>query len=439
MPTGKLPDTLRTLLAAFAPCFTVRTFPTFQALAVGFLAQPGVRTVTGMLTAAGLAGRRHHDVAYRFFAAARWSTDQVGLVVASLIVTILPAGAPLLVAVDDTLLRRAGRKLHGAAWHHDGNGPSRHRPAWGHRWVVLGVLVWLPCITHRPLCLPVLARLWQPGDPDRTPPILARELLEVLLAHLPGHPVHLVGDAAYATGAFRGLPGQVTVTTRLRCDAALHQLPGPRTGRRGRPKVKGDRLPELIVVAATTSYRWAQARLRCYGTTADREVLVLRCLWYGVLKHQEVQVVLVRVLGAPDGYDLALVSTDLQATGPELVERYAARWEIEQAFLDGKHLFGIADARIRRQRSVERVVPFTLACTSLAVIWYARYGQPAADLAAHRARAPWYRTKQAVSVADMLAALRRALLIAQYQQGRPDQAILDLSPDALFSRLDPAA
>ena len=168
MPTGKLPDTLRTLLAAFAPCFTVRTFPTFQALAVGFLAQPGVRTVTGMLTAAGLAGRRHHDVAYRFFAAARWSTDQVGLVVASLIVTILPAGAPLLVAVDDTLLRRAGRKLHGAAWHHDGNGPSRHRPAWGHRWVVLGVLVWLPCITHRPLCLPVLARLWQPGDPDRT-------------------------------------------------------------------------------------------------------------------------------------------------------------------------------------------------------------------------------------------------------------------------------
>ena len=141
MPTGKLPDTLRTLLAAFAPCFTVRTFPTFQALAVGFLAQPGVRTVTGMLTAAGLAGRRHHDVAYRFFAAARWSTDQVGLVVASLIVTILPAGAPLLVAVDDTLLRRAGRKLHGAAWHHDGNGPSRHRPAWGHRWVVLGVLV----------------------------------------------------------------------------------------------------------------------------------------------------------------------------------------------------------------------------------------------------------------------------------------------------------
>ncbi len=36
-----LPDTLATLLAAFAPCFTVPTLRTFQALVAGFLAQPG--------------------------------------------------------------------------------------------------------------------------------------------------------------------------------------------------------------------------------------------------------------------------------------------------------------------------------------------------------------------------------------------------------------
>jgi hypothetical protein len=140
-----------------------------------------------------------------------------------------------------------------------------------------------------------------------------------------------------------------------------------------------------------------------------------------VLGGQPVQVVLARAPGAPDGYDLALVSTDLDATGAELVERYAARWEIEQAFLDSKHRFGIADARIRRQRSVERVVPFTLAATSLAIIWYTRHGQPAQDLAAHRARAPWYTTKQAVSVADMLTALRRALLTARFRQPHPDR------------------
>jgi hypothetical protein len=88
---------------------------------------------------------------------------------------------------------------------------------------------------------------------------------------------------------------------------------------------------------------------------------------------------------------------------------------------------------------VERVVPFGLVCLSLAICWYARHGQPAQDLAAHRARAPWYRTKRAVSVADMLAALRRALLHAQYQHGHRDPHILDLFPDALLTQLDPAA
>jgi hypothetical protein len=65
-------------------------------------------------------------------------------------------------------------------------------------------------------------------------------------------------------------------------------------------------------------------------------------------------------------------------------------------------------------RAVQRTVPFGLLCVSLVVCWYAQHGQPAADLAAHRARAPWYRTKHTVSLADMLNALRRELLAAEF-------------------------
>src|SRR6266536_1379451 len=159
MLARSLPDTLATLLAAFAPCFTARTLPTFQALVAGFLAHPGLRTVTGMLTGAGLAGRRHHDLADRFLASARWCPDQLGLVLLDRITAILvPSGAPVVLAVDDRHpVAPHGRKLHGAAWHHDGGGPGRHRPAWGHRWVVVGVIVRLPCLT-RAVCLPILAR-----------------------------------------------------------------------------------------------------------------------------------------------------------------------------------------------------------------------------------------------------------------------------------------
>src|SRR6266540_1766672 len=177
MLSPSLPRSLADLLIVFRPCFTAPTFATFRAMVAGFLAQPGLRTVTGMLAGARLAGVWHHTRAHRFFSAARWSADQVGLVLLDLITSTLVPG------------RRAGRagggrhpmapqrpKLHGAAWHHDGNGPGRHRPAWGHRWVVVGVIVHLPFVP-RAVCLPILARLWLPGDPDRTPLILARELL----------------------------------------------------------------------------------------------------------------------------------------------------------------------------------------------------------------------------------------------------------------------
>jgi hypothetical protein len=439
MLARSLPDTLATLLAAFTPCFTGRTLPTFQALVAGFLTQPGLRTVTGMLVGAGLAGRRHHDLAYRFFATARWSADQLGLVLLDLITqTLVPAGVPIVLAVDDTLWHRTGRKIHGTAWHHDGNGPARHRPAWGHRWVVVGVIVHLPFV-RRAVCLPILARLWLPGDRDHTPLVLARELVDLVTAHLGDRPVHLVGDAAYIGKPLQGLPAHLTVTARLRSDAALYAPPPPRTGRAGRPRVKGHRLPELIVIAAMTRYQWTPIQVHCYSKTLHREVLAIGCLWYGALSGQPVQVVLSRPVGSPDGYQLELVTTDLAATPAMIIERYADRWSEEQAFLDARHLAGVGQARTRTKRSVQRLVPFGLCCLSLAICWYAHHGQPAQDLTAHRARAPWYRHKHTVSVADMLAALRRALLAAQYQHGHPDQHTLDLFPDLLLTQLNPAA
>lgn len=92
---------------------------TFRLLVAGFLARPGRRTVTGMLTGAGATGAtRTVPVAraYRFFTRAVWCPDRLGLVLADLIITgLVPAGAPVTVAVDDTLLRRSGRRVHAAA------------------------------------------------------------------------------------------------------------------------------------------------------------------------------------------------------------------------------------------------------------------------------------------------------------------------------------
>jgi hypothetical protein len=144
--------------------------------------------------------------------------------------------------------------------------------------------------------------------------------------------IHLTGDAAYAGKTLRELPTQVTVTTRLRADAALYELAPPPTGRPGRPRVKGKRMAELIVLAALTSVRFTPAVVACHGELRVVELACFRCLWYGTFGPRPVQVVLVRAPGAPDGYDLALVSTDLTAGPALLVERYADRWPVEVLF-----------------------------------------------------------------------------------------------------------
>ena len=73
--TPPVPASLMTLLAAFSPLFTAPSFRTFTMLACGFLAQPGKRTVCGMLAGAGLSRLWPHDRAHSFFSRARWSPD----------------------------------------------------------------------------------------------------------------------------------------------------------------------------------------------------------------------------------------------------------------------------------------------------------------------------------------------------------------------------
>jgi len=421
MPAWSLPPSLVDLLACFRGCFTAPTFRTFSWLVAGFLAQPGARTVCGMLAGARLAGRWHHSRAHRFFAAARWSPDQLGLRLLGLIcVGLVDGDHALRLVVDDTLYRRAGRKVWAATWHHDplGVGGKGRKPvAWANCWVVVGVLVDLPFVPQRAVCLPVLARLWRPRQPGRSKLDLACELVGLICARWPDRRIHLVGDAAYAGKALAGLPAQVTVTTRLRCDAALYQLAPPPTRRRGRPRVKGSRLPELETLAGMVATPFALLAVTRYGRLGIAAVAQFTCLWPSVFGARPVHVVLVRDPDAPDGFDLALVSTDLAAAAAELVGRYVDRWPVEVLFEESRQVAGVGQARNRTRRAVERTVPFGLLCVSLTMVWYALHGQPTADVATRRALAPWYQAKHAVSFADMLVALRRAILAAQYLPG----------------------
>jgi hypothetical protein len=127
-----------------------------------------------------------------------------------------------------------------------------------------------------------------------------------------------------------------------------------------------------------------------------------------------VRLILSRDQHTTSGYDLALVTTDLAAAPGALVTRYAARWAIEQAFADARHVLGAGEARNRVKRAVERPVPFALLVHSPIIIWYARHGHDPADIDDHRASQPWYRTKVEPAFEDMLIKVRRTLIAAGF-------------------------
>jgi hypothetical protein len=409
-----VPPSLPAVLEVLRPCFTAPSFATMTALVTGVLGSPGARTVTGMWSAAGLTERLHWSRAHRFFSRAVWELDAVGLTLARAVVAaFVSTDGAVTVAVDDTLFHRYGKKVHGAKYQHDGSAKGRDGIGRGNCFVILGIVVSVPFLA-RQICLPVLFRLHIPNDKrtgrggTESKTVQARALVDLLATALPGRSIHVVGDALYRGPAWKGLPDQLTFTTRLAKSAVLYGPEPPRTGKRGHPAWKGERLGTAAEIARAAATTWRRTTVMRYGQRQEVDLAVIDCLWWGSLHRTPVRLVLVRDLDEIRPYTIALITTDLAATGEEIVARYASRWPIEQTIKDGKELLGAGDPQSRLPTAVERTTPFILANITILTLWYAHAGQADQDLANRRRGAPWYRRKRHVSLEDMIIAFRRA-------------------------------
>jgi hypothetical protein len=404
LPSGSLPMPAewRDLLEELAPVFARRsTHRLFMLLACGLiLADRG--TVTGMAAAAGI-GRDWRRACW-FFAGARWNADKLGLAVARLIVKYLLSEAdPLVVAVDGTFFRRWGRHVAEARWAYDGSAQGGKKTAFGNTWLVAALVVRLPCCPS-PVALPALFRLWR-GKGTASQVQLAAELLKLLKAEFPGRVVHGTGDAAFHGEAL--VIDGVTWTTRLPSSAVAWGPKPPPTGRRGRPREKGDRIGTCADAAKTAA--WEEVTVRVYGKEQRVRAAARPCLWHGSFGTAPGQLVLMREPGSKKPYDLGVFTLDTELTAAAAIERYSWRWAIEPSNAAGKQVTGAGDACSRTARAVERAVPFAFLVQSLMITWYAVACDPAAGLEQRRRRCPWYTAKATPAAADMHAALRDAL------------------------------
>jgi hypothetical protein len=424
-----LPSTMDGLLQQFSSCFTGPSFQTFCILAAGWLLGRRRRTVTGVLLAGD--GLRHKTFScyHRFFSQARWSLDDLGRILLRPILTCLPADAPLLVAVDDTLNRKSGKRIWGAAMHHDPLRSTARRAvfSFGHNWVVLSIQLPLPFAPDKTWSLPILMRLYRrqhrsrkPGRPRgerkaigqataaeyRSRPQLASEMIALLAAWLPDRTFYVLGDSEYAGRSIsRSLPSNAHLISRMVMNAALYDRPPQRRShQRGAPRKKGPRLPSPAQLAASRTVRWTQTRVRLYGKRVRVGYKSCVALWYNSAGPRPLRIVVVR---DPSGQrrDDCFFSTDTTLSPRRILERFAQRWPLEVTFYNAKQFLGLEDPQNRSPLAVQRTAPLALCLYSLVILWFARHGH--FNLAAYRKARPWYRHKRAPSFEDMLTCLHR--------------------------------
>jgi hypothetical protein len=404
----QLIPSLGTLIESFRDGFHPAVFATFQSLIAGWVVCTGPHTISGVWQATGLAAKRHHDIAYSVFRSAAWEWDDLGIVLATLILTHLVPGGVVWIAVDDTLCHKRGARVaFGGIFLDAVLSSKRHKSfRFGLNWVVLGVAVPIPMRTDRYFCLPVLWRLYRKkGQAGHKPrPQSAAELARRLAEANPGRTFWLVGDSAYVNAAvLRGRPVNLQVIGPLHWKAALFERPGPYGGKGRRPR-KGRRLPTPeAMIEDTTAYPAEVLKVAFPKQTRELRVQVIRdVLWYRGSKDEPVMVVLVRD-PAGEWRDEALVATDPGSLAEFVILGYCRRWSVELAFFESKQHLGLHDPRVRSERSVERAHPMAWLVGSLTILWYCLGGHEGSQVVRER---PWYKKKVTPTFTDMLGALR---------------------------------
>lgn len=353
------------------------------------LAGFGRRTIAGLICA---AGRQDDDWSadYRLFARDRWHADDLFAPVVRGALHLLPDDAPLVAALDDTSLRKTGRKIPGVGYRRDPMSPPFHvNLVPGQRFVQLSALVHENATPAPARGVPVRFRHAPPipkpkFDADEAAKkayreqcrqnnlsTCGRDLIGQLRDEMDRRhdarqrKLIVAGDGSYTNQTvLRGLPERTAFIGRIRKDAKLHYPPRdeqqPRVGRQRR---YGDVAPTPEELRKDERVPWRAVEAYASGKVHVFRVKELpSVLWRNAGADLPVRLVVV----APTPYRLRqggkllyrqpafLLSTDLELPLEKLLQYYLWRWDIEVNHRDEKQLIGVGQAQVRSRRSADR-------------------------------------------------------------------------------------
>jgi hypothetical protein len=405
-----------TLIELFRCEFTEPTWAKVVVLLWGTILARGRRTVTAALRQMGHDHDSDFSSYHHVFNRSVWSPLRLARRLTVLLIqTLASSNVRLTFVIDETLERRWGKRIRIRGHYRDPLASSKERAvaASGIRWIVLALIVTPPWST-KPWALPVLSVpsptpkvSAQLGRRHKTIAEWARQIVVCLRRWLPRADLTVVGDQAYSVielGLCCGRHG-VRLIAPLRRDARLFAPPPPRkAGTKGRPRIVGQRLPNLEVVLTDPATVWEQTTVTWYdGSERTLEVATATALWYHN-GHQPLPIrwVLTR---DPQGRlePRTLFCTCPQDSVVSILTAFIGRWTIETTFEEARAHLGIETQRQWSDRAIARETPCLLGLYSLVVL----LGE-----ALHREHpltartAAWYPKPQA-TFSDVLAAVRR--------------------------------
>ena len=355
----------------------------------------GRHTLTGHIAT---AGRQFVDWSadYRLYSKGRVDTQALFSPVRRTVTGRLGAQAPVVVAVDDTRLKKSSRKTPGVSYARDPLGPSFHvnfilaqrfvqfSIAWpnekGAARMIPIDFVHAPTVRKPGKCaLDEDWRVYHEARREQALPHVALQRLHALRAALDDEGQKLrklvaVVDGGYTNRTFlKDIPARTCVIGRIRGDAKLYHLPQPAQGR-GHPRVYGEQAPtpEQLRQDQCTPWRhvtaWAcgkrhefriktigPVRWRATGKTHDLRLLVIAPLGYRIRQNG-------KMLYRKPAY---LICTAPDTPLHQIVQQYLWRWDIEVNFRDEKTVLGVGQAQVHNRHSVHHVPALTVAAYAI--------------------------------------------------------------------------
>src|ERR671928_1125238 len=415
MPAS-VPQVVAEWMRPFTLCFTAAVWRHVLVLVAGTLLVPGRRTVTAALRVMGLGHTSSFALYHRVLSTGRWSSRAVAHRLLLLLVAAFVPQGPVVIAIDDTIERRWGAKIKARGIYRDPVRSSHGHfvKASGLHWLCVMLLApvpWAGCIWGLPF-LTVLApsERWSMGHSRRHKRLTdwARQVLLQTARWLPERQVIAVADRSFsAIELLRDVSRFVCLISRLRLDAGLYEPPPRREpGTRGRPRVKGARLPSLVERLKDPTTSWTRITLEGWYGRSERRLDIASgtALWHHPGMQVPIRWVLVRDV-AGEKAPQAFVCTDVAADPVDVLRWFVGRWRTETTFEEAHRHLGMETQRQWSDLAILRTTPALLGLFSLVALW-ARWLEATDGLVPERVR--WY-AKEAATFSDALALVRQAL------------------------------